>query len=103
MSVLSLTDPISLMKTVGPDPVRMGSASRSLMLATTEFIGDIGAGMERQLQQARVLNGFRLDTLDTVDVEEMVLVVIRDVPFHLRRAHAAVRLRHIDDGQIQIG
>ena len=41
MSVLSLTEPMSRTKTVGPAPVRIGSSSRSLMLDTTEFIGEM--------------------------------------------------------------
>src|SRR5579885_2935957 len=40
-SVLSATDPTSRMNTVGPGPVRIGSDSSSLMLATTEFTGVI--------------------------------------------------------------
>ena len=62
----------------------------------------VGAGMKRQLQQAGVLDRLRLDALDAVDVEEVVLVVVDDVPLHLRRAHAAVRLRDVDDRQIEI-
>ena len=68
-----------------------------------ERLGHVGAGMERQLQQAGVLDRLRLDALDAVDVEEVVLVVVDEIPLHLRRAHAAVRLRDVDDRQIQIG
>ena len=59
--------------------------------------------MERELQQRGVLNRLRFDALDPVDVEEVVLVVVGDVPFHLRRAHPPVRLRHVDHRQVKIG
>src|SRR5262249_13027660 len=62
-----------------------------------------GARVEIQLQETGVLNRFGLDALDTVDVEEVVLVVVRDVPLHLRRAHPAVRLRDVNHRQIQVG
>ena len=45
----------------------------------------------------------RFDALDAVDVEEVVLVVVGDVALHLRRAHAAVRLRDVDHRQIEMG
>jgi hypothetical protein len=35
--------------------------------------------------------------LDAGDVEEVVLIIIDDEPFHLRRVDAAVRLGHIQD------
>ena len=38
----------------------------------------------------------RFDVFDSGDVEEVILVVVREKPFHLRRVHAAVRLRYID-------
>ena len=59
--------------------------------------------MERQLEQGGVLNRLRFDALDPVDVEEVIFVVVGDVPFHLRRAHTSVRLRHVDHRQIEIG
>ena len=41
MSVLSLTLPTSRIDTGGPAPVRIGNSSKSLILVTTEFIGEI--------------------------------------------------------------
>jgi hypothetical protein len=58
--------------------------------------------MEGQLEQRRVLNRLGLDALDAVDVEEVVLVVVRDVAFHLRRAHAAIGLSDVDHRQVEI-
>ena len=52
--------------------------------------------MEHQLHQRDALDVLRLDVLDAGDVEEVVLVVVRQVAFHLRRIHAAVRLRDVD-------
>jgi hypothetical protein len=40
--------------------------------------------------------------LDAGDVEEMVLVIVDDEPFHLRRVHAAVGLCHVQHGHPQI-
>jgi hypothetical protein len=59
--------------------------------------------VEGELEQRRVLDRLRLDALDAVDVEEVVLVVIGDEPFHLRRAHPAIGLRDVDDREIEIG
>ncbi len=42
------------------------------------------------------MNRLALHAINSRDVEEVILVVIRDVPFHLRRVHAAVRLRDIN-------
>ena len=58
--------------------------------------------MKRQLQERHVLNRLRFDALDAADVEEVVLVVVREMAFHLRGAHAAVGLRDIDDRQIEV-
>ena len=41
MSVLSDTEPTSRMETGVPDPVRIGSSSRSLIGPTTELIGEM--------------------------------------------------------------
>ena len=41
MSVLSATEPMSRIETGVPDPVRIGSSSRSLIDPTTELIGEI--------------------------------------------------------------
>ena len=37
------------------------------------------------------------------DVEEVVLVVVGQKAFHLRRVHAAVRLADVDHRQVQAG
>jgi hypothetical protein len=62
-----------------------------------------GGGMNRQRQQRRVLDRLRLDALDAVHVEEVVLVVVGEVAFHLRGAHPAVRLRDVDHRKVEIG
>ena len=58
--------------------------------------------MEVQLHQRHALHVPRLDVVDAADVEEVVLVIIGDEAFHLRRVHAAVRLADVDHGQIQV-
>src|SRR6266853_5393748 len=65
-------------------------------------LAHVRAGMKRQLQQADVLDGFRFHSLYAGDVEEVILVVVDKVPFHLRGRYSAVRLRHIDHRQIQV-
>ena len=62
----------------------------------------VGAGMELELDQRHALDRFAFDMLDAGDVEEVVLVVVDDEPFHLRRVHAAVRLGDIQDGHPEI-
>ena len=52
--------------------------------------------MEDQLHERRALNALAFHVIDAGDVEEVILVVIGEVAFHLRRVHAAVRLRHVD-------
>ena len=66
-------------------------------------LGHVRSRMEKQLHQGKALNVLRLDVMDARDVEEVVLVVIREIPFHLRRVHAAVRLANVDHRQIQAG
>ncbi len=63
----------------------------------------VRTGMEVQFDQSDALDVLRFDRLDPVDVEEVVLVVVDDVAFHLRRAQAAVRLRDVDRRHAQIG
>jgi hypothetical protein len=36
------------------------------------------------------------------DVEEVILVVVGQKPFHLGRVHAAVGLAHVDDRQVEL-
>jgi hypothetical protein len=62
----------------------------------------VRVGMELQLDQRNALDRFAFDVLDAGDVEEVVLVVIGDEPFHLRWVQAAIRLRHIQHGHAQI-
>ena len=54
--------------------------------------------MKHQLHRARALDALALHVIDAGDVEEVILVVVSQVAFHLGRVHAAVRLRHIDGG-----
>jgi len=63
-------------------------------------LAHIRAGMEAKPQQSCTLNGLCLHALNAIDVQEVVLVVIRDESFHLLWAHAAVRLRDVDDWQV---
>ena len=58
--------------------------------------------MELELDERNALDRFAFDVLDAGDVEEVVLVVVRDKPFHLRWVQAAVRLGHIQHGHPQI-
>ncbi len=58
--------------------------------------------MEGEAQKRRPLHRLRLDVLNAVDVEEVVLVVIRDEPFHLLRAHPPIGLSDIDDRRVQV-
>ena len=64
-------------------------------------LGHVGAGMEVQLHQGHALDVPRLDVVDAADVEEVVLVVVGEEPFHLRRVHAAVGLADVDHRQVQ--
>ena len=52
--------------------------------------------VELQLHDRGALDRLRLDVLDAGDIEEVILVVVRQVAFHLRRVHSAVRLRDVD-------
>src|SRR5438046_7862346 len=49
--------------------------------------------MEREFQQSNILNRLRLDGLNPGDVEKVILVVINEKSFHLRRIHPAKWLR----------
>src|SRR6266478_5655799 len=65
-------------------------------------LSHVGAGVELELDQPYALDRFAFDMLDAGDVEEVVLIIVDDEPFHLRRVHAAVGLGHIQDGNPQI-
>ena len=58
--------------------------------------------MELELDQRDALDRLAFDMLDPGDVEEVVLVIVGDEPFHLRRVEPAVRLRHIQHGHPQV-
>jgi hypothetical protein len=62
----------------------------------------VRAGMELQLDERDALDRLAFDVLDAGDVEEVVLVVVGDEPFHLRRIQATVRLRHVQYRDPQI-
>src|SRR5207302_7638367 len=55
-----------------------------------------------QFQQAYVLDGFGFDRLDSCDVEEVILVVVHEIAFHLRWRHAPVWLCYVNHRQIQV-
>ena len=57
--------------------------------------------MKLKLHDGGSLDVLRLDVLDARDVEEVILVVVGQVAFHLRRIHAALRLRDVDGGNAQ--
>ena len=52
--------------------------------------------MEHQLHQGRALDTLAFHVVDAGDIEEVILVVVSQVSFHLGRVHAAVRLRDVD-------
>src|SRR4051794_29507428 len=58
--------------------------------------------MKRQPQESSALDRLRLNALDSVDIEEVVLVVVGEEPFHLLWTHAAIGLSNINDWKIQI-
>ena len=59
-------------------------------------LAHVGAGWKKSFMSAAPWIDLRFDVLDAGDVEEVVLVVVGDEPFHLRRVHAAVRLGDVD-------
>ena len=63
----------------------------------------IRAGVELQLHDARALDALALHMLDARDVQKVILVVVSEVALHLRRVHAAVRLRDVDRRDAQRG
>jgi hypothetical protein len=58
-------------------------------------LAHVRAFVKHQLHQRRALNAFAFDVIDAGDVEEVILVVISAVAFHLRGVHAAERLRDV--------
>jgi len=65
-------------------------------------LAHVGARVEDQAHEGGALDALALDMIDAGDVEEMILVVIRDESFHLRRIHAAVRLRDVNGRRSEI-
>ena len=61
----------------------------------------VRARMKLQLDERRALDRLRFDVLDAGDVEEVILVIVGEVTLHLRRVHAAVRLRDVDRGNAE--
>ena len=51
---------------------------------------------ERQFHQRRALNALAIHRLNAGDVEEVILVVVGEETFHLRRCHAAEGLGDVD-------
>ena len=60
-------------------------------------LSHVRAGVEIELHQRHALDVLRFDVVNAVDVEEVILVVVGDQPFHLLRVHSAVGLRDVDD------
>ena len=58
--------------------------------------------MEVELHQGGALDVPGLDVVNAGDVEEVVLVIVGEEPFHLPWVHAAVGLSHIDDGEVEL-
>ena len=63
----------------------------------------VGALVEDEFHQGGALNAFAFDVIDAGDVEEVILVVVSEVAFHLRGIHAAVGLRYIDGRVADLG
>ena len=66
-------------------------------------LGHVRSRMEVQLHQRHALDVPRLDVVDAGDVEKVVLVIVGQVAFHLRRVHAAIGLGHVDHRQVEAG
>ena len=65
--------------------------------------GHVRAGMKLELHDRSALDVLGLHVLDAGDVEEVVLVVVGQVAFHLQRVHAAIGLRDVDGRDAQGG
>jgi len=66
-------------------------------------LGHVGTGVKDELHEGRALDAARFHMLDAGDVEEVILVVVREVAFHLYRVHTAVGLGDIDGGGAEVG
>ena len=65
-------------------------------------LAHIRVRMEVQLHQGDALDVLGFDVFNAGDVQKVVLVVVRQVPFHLGGIHASVRLCDIDRGRAQL-
>ena len=59
--------------------------------------------MEHELHQSDALYVLRFDVLDAGDVEEVILVVVGEIPLHLGWIHTPERLRDIDRRRAKLG
>src|SRR5439155_25423758 len=64
---------------------------------------DVGIRMEEELDEPDVLDGLGFHVLNAVDIHEVILVIVHEVPLHLTRVHPAIRLSDVDHGCSQIG
>src|SRR5437899_11884512 len=68
----------------GTVPVGMKARARSTLGdRLRRGLRHVGAGMELELDERHALDRLAFDMLDAGDVEEVVLVVVGDEPFHL--------------------
>jgi hypothetical protein len=58
--------------------------------------------MEVELHDRHSLHILGFDVVNPADVQEVVLVIVRQQAFHLRRVHPAVGLADVDDRQVQV-
>ena len=80
----------------GPGPVHVGDRFR-------HRVAHVRSRMELELHDGGALDGLRFHVLDARDVEEVVLVIIREVPLHLQGIHPAKRLGHVNGRDTQRG
>ena len=65
-------------------------------------LAHVGLRVEDQFHERHTLNVLGLDVLDAGDVEEVILVVVGEIAFHLGGIHAAIGLGNIDGGRAQL-
>jgi hypothetical protein len=59
--------------------------------------------MKHELHERGALDALGLDVLDAGDVQEVVLIVVGEKPFHLLGIHPAVRLRDEHGRRSELG
>jgi hypothetical protein len=59
--------------------------------------------MKEQLHEGHALDIPRLDMMNAGDVEEVIFVIVGDLPFHLLGTHAAVGLSDVDRDRMPQG